>query len=334
MEIGAKYYDGISSKEHRVTLHFSKERVLIKEFERSYLIDEISIAPMVANTPVVISFPNGARAKIEDIKAFEAVLEHIGKKRSFISQLERSSRFALVSIVAIIAFVTFFLTIGAEYSANFLAKILPKGSLDYVSARAFQEIDKNYLHPSNLSLEKKQKIRVLFKEVVGDEPSFRLHFRSAPKLGPNAFALPSGDIVLFDSLVLLDKDKNLRGVAGVLAHEKAHVLYQHALKGTIKASIALALLSYLSGDISLLATALPALLISNGYTREYEKEADIYAKKRLQELHMSTKPLAQLFEGIIDSYMQKREKESNITLPSWLSTHPATKERVKLFTQE
>ncbi len=332
MEIEAKYYDGVSSKEHIVTLNFTKDKIKIKELNKICPLKDIKITPSLCNTPAVIYFKNGAKAKIEDSQKFETIFKEIGKKRGFVSKLERSNKFVIFSIITIITIVVFFLTIGADSSANFLAKILPQNSLDYISKRAFKEVDKKYLHPSNLSKEKQEEIREIFAKITNNNPRYKLHFRSAPKLGPNAFALPSGDIVIFDTLVLLDRDKNLRGVAGVLAHEKAHVVYQHALKGAIKASVAMAIVSYVSGDFSFIVSALPALLITTGYTRAYEKEADNYAKKELKKLNISTKPLANLFKEM-DIYMKKRDKDSNITIPSWFSTHPDTKNRVEFFSK-
>jgi len=332
VEIEAKYYDGKSSKEHKVTLIFSKDGVVIQEFNKSYPLDSIKISSALGNTPSVITFLDGGRAKIEDNRAFDEILKALGYKRGFIHKLERSTKFALLSVGAIIAFVIFALTIGADSSANFLAKILPEHSLDYVSKKALEELDKNYLHPSNLTEQKKKQVRAIFATITEHNPRYKLHFRSSARLGPNAFALPSGDIVIFDSLILLDRDKNLRGIAGVLAHERAHVVYKHALKGTIKASIAVAVISYITGDLSFVATAIPTLLITNGYSREYEKEADRYAKEELRKLGIDTKPLARLFEAM-DSYVAKKHKEANITIPSWVSTHPATKKRVEFFSK-
>jgi Zn-dependent protease with chaperone function len=44
------------------------------------------------------------------------------------------------------------------------------------------------------------------------------------KRNTNTFALPNGNIVIFDDLIKLDNDKELRDIIGVSAHEIIHVV--------------------------------------------------------------------------------------------------------------
>jgi len=342
MQIDAKYYDGISSQEHIVNIEFTKDlhcKIPCKNIDLP--ISQIVITNRLGNTPRVIKLPNGARCKIADNNKLDTILQELNIKQSSISKLEKSWKLALASVVFIALFTLFMLTMGANYSASIIANYMPVGTLDSVSKTTLMHLDKKYLHKSNLTIEKKEKIKKLFSTLTNNQKRYKLHFRSSPKMGPNAFALPSGDIVLLDELVMLDNNKKLLGVLGVLAHEKGHVVHRHALKGAIKGTIATAVISYFTGDVSFIASTLPTLLVTTKYSREFEHEADVYAKSELKRLHISSKPLGKLFAKLETYHPKAKEsnktKEGNHTLfkmPQWISTHPSTKDRVKFFMQE
>ncbi|MCF6240833.1 MAG: M48 family metalloprotease, partial [Bacteroidales bacterium] len=81
----------------------------------------------------------------------------------------------------------------------------------------------------------------------------------------------------------------------VLAHEKGHYVYKHGLKGLIKGTIAIAVVSYVTGDVSFIATALPTAMVTSKYSREFETQADKYAKSELKRLNIPSKPLVKMF---------------------------------------
>jgi len=334
MLIDAKFYDGISSKEHNVTVEFTNDkRLKIDAFNIDLPLKDIKISSRLGSTPRVLYLPNGQRLKSEENDKIDKILKSLDISHSKVHKLERSWKAAIASVLLIASFVIFMLTAGADYSAKFLAKVLPEDSLDYASKQALKQLDKSMLHKSNLSKEKKQKILALFNKLTNKDPRYRLYFRSSPQIGANAFALPSGDVVLLDELVFLDKDKELRGVLGVLAHEKGHVVYKHGLQSIIKGAVATTLIGYITGDISYLATTLPTVAITSKYSREFETQADYYAKKELNRLGISSKPLAKLFINLEDFY-NKKHKDNNISYLDWLSTHPVTKKRIEYFMKD
>ena len=335
MKIRAKMYDGVSSKEHNVEIDFSKDkRLIIASHGIDVPLASVKISSRLGSTPRVIHLPNGERCKSDENDKIDEILDKLNIKRSKVHKLERSWKLAIASVVLIASFVGFMLTGGAKYSAEFLAKVLPQNSLDYASHRALAQLDKHYLHKSNLSADKKAKILAMFKKLTHEDSRYKLHFRSSPLMGANAFALPSGDVVLLDELVFLDKDKELRGVLGVLAHEKGHVVYKHGLKGIIKGAVASTVIGYVTGDLSFIATTLPTVMVTSSYSREFESQADQYAKSELKRLGVSSKPLAKLFINL-EGFYNKKHKESNSTkFLDWMSSHPATKDRVKFFMQD
>ncbi len=335
MKIRAKMYDGVSSKEHDVVIEFTdNRRVVIASYGIDVPIDSVKISSRLGSTPRVLHFPNGERCKSEENDKIDEILDKLKVKRSKIHKLERSWKLAIASVVLVALFIGFMLTAGADYSANFLANILPKDTLDYASHKGLEQLDKHYLHKSNLSKAKREKILAMFKKLTNGDSRYKLHFRSSPIIGANAFALPSGDIVLLDELVMLDKDKELRGVLGVLAHEKGHVVYKHGLKGMIKGAVASTVIGYATGDLSFIVTTLPTVLVTSSYSRKFESQADHYAKSELKRMGVSSKPLAKLFIRLEESDRAKHKDDNNSNKFDWMSSHPATKDRIKYFMQE
>jgi Zn-dependent protease with chaperone function len=324
--IEARYYDGHRSHEEIVHIEFVEGcRIRIASHGLEYSIHEVSISSRLGNTPRVFDLPNGARCKSEANDLIDAFLRRCGEKTSRTHRLERSTTLTIAALAMLGLFVVAMLTVGADYSANALSTLLPKSTLDKASHEAMQYLDTNgILTPTQLPSSTRKRIREHFATLTRDESKhYHLHFRLSKKIGANAFAFPSGDIVLTDGLVALSTDKHFRDILGVLAHEKGHVIQRHGLRMAIKTTISGVVIGYFVGDISMLATALPTLLINNAYSRTFEHEADLVAVQELKRLHVSPTYLADLFEAM--------EKEHNATHAKIFMTHPLTDERVRFL---
>ena len=332
MKINAKLYDGTSSKEQSVVVEFSTNKHLIIESHNIDIpLSSVKISSRLGNTPRVINLPNGMRCKSSQNDTIDAILKELNYKTSFISKLERSWKVSLGAVALIGAIVIFSVTIGADSVASYIASKLPQTTLQSASKHTLAMLDKNYLHKSNLSEKKKEQIRALFKKLVGNDKHYHLHFRSSPQMGPNAFALPNGDVVVIDSIVYLDKDPHLYGLLGVLAHEKGHVVYKHGLKGLIKGAIGGSIVGYISGDLSIITSALPTMILTSKYSREFETQADHYAKMQMHKMGLSTVPLAKLFINL-EKFIHKKDKNSSSQNGfGWLASHPVTSKRIEYF---
>lgn len=329
MLIDAVLYDGRSSKEHYVTIEFTEaRRVRIQSHQIDVPLEAVVIESRLGNTPRVLEFPNGIRCKSRDNQKIDEILRHFGFSKSKAYKIESSWTLTLGSIVVTIGFVWFLLTAGANFTANTLASILPQSTLSEVSDMTMHQLEEYYLKPSKLSIRQEKIIQAHFDKLTQGEGGYRLHFRSSPEMGPNAFALPSGDIVLTDQLVALSRDKEFRDILGVLAHEKGHVVEKHSLRMAIKTGMAGAIVGYLAGDVSVIATTIPTILINSSYSREFEREADAYAVKELQKLGVSTKYVAHLFEVLAK---KAGDKEDNNSIMGMVASHPLTSERIKYF---
>ena len=328
MLVEALLYDGKSSKEHPVTLDFTfGRRVKIASHNIDVALDEIKIESRLGNTPRVLNFPNGVRCKSPENDKIDQILLDFDIKNSKTYKIESSWGLSLGAVLVTVAFVVFMLTSGANYTANFIASILPQNTLDTVSKITLDELEDGYLYPSNLSESNRTILQTNFNNLTKGEAGYTLHFRSSNRMGANAFALPSGDIVLTDQLVALSKDKEFRDILGVLAHEKGHVVHKHSLRMAIKTGLAGVIIGYMTGDISILATGIPTVLINSSYSREFEKEADIYAVKELQKMNISTIYIANLFEALEEEHGM----DGNGSVLDVFASHPLTSKRIEYF---
>jgi Zn-dependent protease with chaperone function len=328
MLIDALLYDGKSSKEHEVTIEFTCERrVLILSHNIDVSLDEVEIESRLGNTPRVIEFSNGIRCKSQENDKIDKLLKEFGMSKSKAYKIESSLVLTLGSVFVTIAFIWFMLTTGATFTANTLASILPESTLKEVSHVTLEQLEDGFLRPSKLSDRQKRIIQEHFDKLVEGEEKYKLHFRSSPKMGPNAFALPSGDIVLTDELVALSQDDKYRDILGVLAHEKGHVVKKHSMRIAIKTGISGAIIGYITGDISVLASTIPTVLINSSYSREFEHEADVHAVNELKKMNISTKYIATLFESL----EEKSSEDENTTVMGMFASHPLTSKRIDYF---
>lgn len=329
MLIDAVLYDGHSSKEHHVTIEFTPQRrVVIASHGIDVMLDEVQIESRLGNTPRVLSFPNGVRCKSRENSKIDQLLRDFGLSKSKAYKIESSWGLTMGSIAITIGFIWFLLTTGANFTANALASVLPQSTLSEVSKITMDQLEENYLRPSKLSDRQEKIIQAHFDTLTQGESGYKLHFRSSPEMGPNAFALPSGDIVLTDQLVALSRDREFRDILGVLAHEKGHVVEKHSLRMAIKTGIAGVVIGYITGDVSVIATTIPTILINSSYSREFEREADAHAVKELKKLGISTKYMAKLFEALAK---KSGESEDNDTIMGMMASHPLTSERIEYF---
>lgn len=232
---------------------------------------------------------------------------------------------------------------GIPWTAERGAALIPTAAEQQIAEQALDYMDGQWLKPSTLSEARQEEItRRLAAAVRRDEilraglepqaaplPTYRLHFRAGPKaLGPNAFALPGGDIVLTDALVELAADEP-DIITGVLAHELGHVRHRHGMRLALQASMVAGLSGLLIGDFSALLAGLPAWLAQADYSREFEREADLHARQMLQAAGISPRVMVRFFERL--EAHQKRQGQDKSPLPIAFASHPAHAERIAFF---
>ena len=152
----------------------------------------------------------------------------------------------------------------------------------------------------------------------------RYQFRAALIDRPvvNAFALPGGRIFVFTGL--LDRVQKPEELAGVLAHEMAHVTQRHGLRKLIAGGGPYYVLRLFVSDQQGVLSVISAgsqLLVNQYYSRDVEREADTIGWHYLMAANIDPR-------GLADFFQLQTESEAATTIPEMFRSHPATSERI------
>ncbi len=170
------------------------------------------------------------------------------------------------------------------------------------------------------------------------EPVFEYSFTPVNLKEINAFALPGGP--MFVHRGMFDAAASEGEVAGVMAHELAHVLLRHGTANASKAQNPWLQLGQIAGAIGgAVVGGSAGAAIAQGsqfglgtillrYSRDFEKQADLLGAQIMARAGYDPRALARMFETIA------RESRSSGGTPQWLSSHPDPGNRTQYITRE
>ena len=149
----------------------------------------------------------------------------------------------------------------------------------------------------------------------------------------NAFALPGGFFFVNSGLVLeADEEAEL---AGVMAHEIAHVAARHGTRQATRGEIANILsipLIFLGGGIGYGARQAAGILVPAGFmkfSRAFEREADQLGLQYMYKAGYDPQAFVTFFEKI-----QAKEKRRPGTIAKVFASHPQTPDRISTTQKE
>ena len=215
---------------------------------------------------------------------------------------------------------------GIPMLARLVADRVPASVVARVDTETLAALDRQVFAPSALPRERQDAIASAFralKKPYGQSAPYNLAFRKSDAMGANAMALPGGTVVVTDGLVALARDD--REILGVLAHEAGHVAGRHGLRSLVQDSLISMLLALVIGDVSALAAAASSSVLEASYSRDLEREADAYAIETLTANRIPLKFLADMLRRL-DSAAGAAGMPGALR---YLSTHPATDERIR-----
>jgi len=145
----------------------------------------------------------------------------------------------------------------------------------------------------------------------------------------NAMALPGGFLYVNSGLILAADDE--AELAGVMAHEIAHVALRHATRAQTRADIAQIITIPINVAVPLPGNV-PGLVLPVAFlkfSRNFETEADYFGLQYMYKAGYDPNAMVSFFEKI-----QAREKKKPGTLSKAFSTHPQTPDRIKKSQKE
>jgi Zn-dependent protease with chaperone function len=321
MGIPAFYYDGKTSRKFSVELSVEGNVASIAgDVARECPITDLRVSEHLHNAARKVTFPDGAHLEVLDNTGFNALLAKTGYQEPLVVRIQQSWRASLLACLATVLILVLGYLYGLPAASKAIAYALPENTQSIVGLETLDFLDQRFLAPSRLSSGRRNAIVTRFKAMVPPKqgmPRYEIIFRKS-KIGPNAFALPSGHIVLTDEIVLLmDNDD---AVMGILAHELGHLHERHLMRRVIQGSAIGAAAAVLFGDVSSIVATVPTVILDLKYSRDAEREADDYALAMLKANGVDPSALTTVFE--------KLAGKSGEPAP-YLSSHPPASERIE-----
>jgi len=308
------------------------------EILREQVVFSWQISARLGGTPRYLTLPDKGSFETLDNDGIDAVLSLLQHSHwsGWLHILESRICYVLVAVLlfAIIAIA------GVKYGIPLASKIfadhLPEVALSKAGEQTLAVFDKTLLEPSELEHNREKKLRSHLQTVIDDHQDLQLEilFRKGGRMGPNAFALPSGQIIFTDEMVsFAEHDDEL---LAVLAHEVGHVVHRHGIRRLIQGSLLSFAVLAVTGDASGVAElflGLPVVLTELGYSRGFEGQADMYALHYLRSHAIDPHHFANIMTRITSKEGEEKGGGKSGQWTSYLSTHPAIQERIKLFTE-
>jgi len=135
----------------------------------------------------------------------------------------------------------------------------------------------------------------------------------------NAFSLPGGYLYIDTGMILAVN--NEAELAGIIAHEVAHVAARHVTRAKSR----MAILRYVSIPLGFGGLAVPLLFMKFG--RDAEREADLLGLEYQYAAGYDPQASVQFFEAL-------RAKEKQNLVERVFSTHPLTEDRIRRAQKE
>jgi Zn-dependent protease with chaperone function len=292
---------------------------------------EVRATARLASLPRRLDLPGGSRFDTPDNDGADALLRALGRWRRgrFTDGLERAWPVVLASLLVTLAAGYYLMVQAIPEASEWLALRTPPAVAHIMTEQTLMALDRFALGPTKLSKADQDKANRLFQAVAaharGGRGAYRLVFRGVrgakDGVGPNAFALPDGTVVMTDPLWPLVKDD--AEIEGVFAHEMSHVDHAHGLQRIYAASLFPAILALVTGDVSnvsQMAAVLPGIIAQSAYSRSFETQADDDGAATLRSMGLKPSHMADLLERMEKSVCKKADD----CVKSWLGDHPDT----------
>lgn len=281
--------------------------------------DDLTISDRIGSIDTRITLPNGDVFITSDHQQVDQLVKHHKKTSQLIHYMESNLSWVVLALVIVILSPIFFFKWGLPWTAEKIAMAIPHEASEYIGQQALSFLDNQFFEESQLDTERIEAIREHFLDTIVlldpdyQEVNYQLHFRYWEHDGqsiPNAFALPSGDIILTDKFVELSE--NQQEIDSVLLHEMGHVVERHSLQSVVRATMVTAAILAIFGDTSGLGDmglGLGSLIMSASYSRDHEAEADEYAFQKMIENQIDPRS----FSAILTRMTRYMESEKNLT---------------------
>jgi Zn-dependent protease with chaperone function len=335
--LALRYFDGRSSQSRAVQVVIAQHAIHVHSaLDASVLHTEplkgIVWPERTRRGARMVQLASGGQLHADDAAAYDAWAAHqLPQPESWVVRVQQSWPGVAAALAVLVVALLAAYQWGLPVAARGITALVPLSVDEALGRNAMQQIDGRWMRPSKLPVETQTRLRERFAQAMKkaypqDMPKYQLEFRKST-IGPNAFALPGGTMVLTDELVDLVKDDEV--IVGVLGHEIGHVTLRHSMRQVVQLSVLQGVMSVAFGDYGSLITTVPLILGGTAYSRQAEREADANAIAFLNANQISPLVMVKFFTA-----MAQEQKTKNQTTPlgiSIISTHPGDEERIAQF---
>lgn len=258
----------------------------------------------------------------------EAAFHKVPELKAQVTFVQKTRRKLLIGTGVFLGFFLAFIVslfFMKDYFVESLAHKVPQEWESEVGDKLFESLKLQYTFITNDSLEKHFMLAAKPLTDVVKKQGTNVKFYFIKNAGINAFALPGGKVVIQTGLI--DHAKSWDEVLGVVGHELAHVTRRHHLRGVINEMGLWVIVSAMVGDVNSIYGAIIGTggdLASLSNSRTFETEADETGMEFLIQAHIDPKGMIRFFKTL-----QKESGNKMDDYTSFMSTHPATSERIQ-----
>ncbi len=332
--LAVSHFDGRQARAREARVWIEEQRLMLDSegWQGQYELAQVRWSELSRHGQRQAQLPDGGLLRAQDAAAWDAWAAEAGLGRPLVARWAQSWRWTAMALLALLALVLALWRWGAPLAGQGTALLLPQSSEQALGAKILAGLDEQWLKPSRLDAAEKERWRRHLEQLLRSGgsalPEHRLVFRAVDKsIGPNAFALPGGTVVITDALLEALKDDD-SALLGVIAHELGHVRHRHALRLVVQSGVLAAALGLVVGDFSSLLALAPSALAQQAYSRDFEREADREALAMLQAAGRDGAGMLRFFDQI-EALRKGRDLAGELGL---LSSHPADAERRRFFT--
>jgi len=327
-----EFFDGKSSRSEQVDLQITSLSVLIRnesghmigEWELERLRDE-NIPRDASSVLLSLSADNPARLRVvapEILSNLREKCPNFARKRK--AEKREWPKLA-ASAVGTLLIVATFVYFGMPVVASAVAQLIPDSTREQlgqtVEAQIMQHVEKankpeNSVCSSTVAVDALERV---VAEFSNENPISILVVKSKVA---NAFALPGGRLIVFSGLI--EKASSPNALAGVLAHEVAHVEARHPTSLLVANLGMAAILSVALGDVTggTVIAGVGQMALGASYSRDFERAADERAIELMRKYNYDLAPLIPLLLKI-------QKGSSRNGLLSFMESHPGIEGRIE-----
>lgn len=223
----------------------------------------------------------------------------------------------IAQIGTFIAVMLLIVAVSLPLWSGLLARVLPRDFEASVGNSLVSSLQQDHFCRSDAGLGALDELVRHLAEGAKVENEFRVYVVDAEIV--NAFAAPGGSIVLFRPII--EKAQNPGEVAGVLAHEMAHVIERHPAKAVVQA-MGYGILGLLNPGAEMVGSDAAQAIMTNHHSRNDELDADRVGVEMLNAAGHDSRGVVSFFA---------RLEATGQEIPGaleFLSTHPTGAHRV------